>query len=478
MAVADLEPYAKAVEAINKLWTPHKKQVPVGKAIFRDGCKRVFLNMGRRFGKSTLIANLVIRVALSKPYSACVILCPTIKASRKIYWHSGIIKRMLPMEFVENINNTEGRITFTNGSYIEVTGADDPDSLRGTGIAIYAVDEAKDEKSDVLNVITPGLIDNNGILVVGGTPPGVAGKHHFWDWVEQAKTDPKWRYFHATSYDNPYLEKKLLDEEREAHIKRGEEDVFIREYMAEYAAGTKTAVYGMFDPKVHIKPFETLLAKVRQRHSQWTFMCSMDPGSASVFAVLLGCVNNYTGEVVLLNELYADRVMETSIGTVWPKVKKMMDEIYEPDPDDEQQWFVVHDEAAKWAQVELQDVFGINAFPTQKALNRKSFGVSIIKDLYLNNKIFVSDRCLKFIEETQGYQTDKNGNYIKENDHLLDAARYLIHGAHYTARPSTPPEAPEELPPEERRRAFTPAEDLLNHYGEHMPVYLHEMDDY
>src|SRR5687767_7317286 len=122
MSVSELEPFAKAIEAVNKLWTPHAKQVPVGRAVFRDGVKRVMLVMGRRLGKSTLIANIVIRVALSKPYSACVILCPTIKASRKIYWHSGILKRMLPMEFVDSINNTEGRITFKNGSYIEVTG--------------------------------------------------------------------------------------------------------------------------------------------------------------------------------------------------------------------------------------------------------------------------------------------------------------------------------------------------------------------
>jgi phage terminase large subunit-like protein len=163
-SVDSLQYYAKAIAALNKLWTPHANQIAVGRAIFLEGIKRINLVMGRRFGKSSLIANIVIRVALSKPYSACVILCPTIKASRKIYWHSGLLKRMLPMEFVEGINNTEGRITFTNGSYIEVTGADDPDSLRGTGIAIYAVDEYKDHKPNVLNVISPALIDGNGIL--------------------------------------------------------------------------------------------------------------------------------------------------------------------------------------------------------------------------------------------------------------------------------------------------------------------------
>lgn len=479
--VASLEAHAKAIEAVGKLWSPHAKQVPVGKAVFRDGCKRIFLCMGRRFGKSTVIANIVVRVALSRAYSPCVILLPTIKAAKKVYWISGILKRMVPPEYVESINNTELRIYLKNGSYIECTGADDPDSLRGTGITIYAVDEAKDHKSDVLSTITPGLIDNNGILLVGGTPPGTGGDHHFWEWAETAQTDPKWRYFHATTYDNPYLSKELIDDEKRQHEERGEADVFTREYMAAKAKSVKHSVYGMFDRAKHVRPYEVLRAHVLSRLSHWTLMCAMDPGSASVFAVLIGAVNNHTGEVVLLDEVYKTKVVETSIGNVWPEVKAKLDAICNPDPNDEQQWCVVYDEAAKWAQVELQDVFDVNAFPTQKATNRKSFGVSLYKDLYLSDpcKIAVSDRCVEMVKEVEGYQVDDRGNYIKERDHLLDCSRYLVHGAHYTARSSTPPADPQEIPMDERRRAYTPAEDFANLPGDTV-LYSFEVydDDY
>lgn len=475
-AIRELESVAKALEALNKLWSPHPKQIPVGRAIFRDGVKRIMLVMGRRFGKSVLIANTVIRVALSKPYSACVILCPTIKASRSIYWHSGVIKRMLPMDFVESINNTEGRVTFTNGSYLLVTGADDPDSLRGTGIAIYAVDEAKDHRPNVLGTITPALIDGNGILLVGGTPPGSGGAHHFWDWAATAQTDPKWRYFHGTSYDNPYLDHALIDEEKRQHEARGEQDVFTREYLAMPAQSIKYSVYGMFNRATHVRPYEVLRADVLRRPTHWTFVAALDPGSSSVFAVLLGAVNNHTGEVRFLDEIYADRVMETSIGSVWPRVQAKMREIYDPDPQDNSQWFVVYDEAARWAQVELQDVFDINAFPTQKALNRKSFGVSLIKDLYLRKQLLVSDRCVKFMEETEAYQTDDKGGFVKERDHLLDCSRYLLHAAAYTAKTSTPAADPQEIPEDERRRAFTPEEDWSQLIGDIEPYLLDLMD--
>jgi hypothetical protein len=473
-SVDSLQYYAKAIAALNKLWTPHANQIAVGRAIFLEGIKRINLVMGRRFGKSSLIANIVIRVALSKPYSACVILCPTIKASRKIYWHSGLLKRMLPMEFVEGINNTEGRITFTNGSYIEVTGADDPDSLRGTGIAIYAVDEYKDHKPNVLNVISPALIDGNGILVVGGTPPPVGGDHHFWQLADQSQADPKWRYFQASSYDNPHLDKTLIDEEKRAHEARGEHDVFEREYMARKALGAKTAVYGMFSEERHVKPYEVLRARVLSKLRHWTLVCAMDPGSATVFAVLLVAVNNHTGEVCFLDELYADKVVETSIGAVWPKALEKMKAIYDSDPNDDIQWTYIYDEAAKWMQVELQDQFQVNAFPTQKALNRKAYGVGLIKDLYLYDKLAVSDRCVKFVKETQGYETDENGNYIKKNDHLLDCARYGIHGAHYTMQKSDPTPEPEEPDPVMSKQRWTPEQDARAHFGDSADLGLME----
>lgn len=455
-----LAEYARAVEAISKRWKPHAKQVPVGQAVFRDGIKRLMLCMGRRFGKSTVIANIVSRVALARPYSACVILCPTINSAKRIYWISGIIKNMVPAEYVESYNNTELRIYLKNGSYIECTGAEDPDRLRGTGISIYAVDEYTEHKADVLHVITPALMDKKGILIVGGTPPKVGGKHHFWDLVDESRVSNEWRYFHATTYDNPYLDKEDVDKERKGYELRGELDIFTREYMAERAHSVKHSVYGMFDRNKHVFPYAQLVQKVRSKLSHWTLMIAMDPGSASVFAVLLGAVNNHTGEVVILDELYADRVVETSIGTIWPKVQALADAVYAFDPDDESSWRVVYDEAATWARVELEDVFNVTALPTQKSLNRKSFGVSLIKDLYIKNKMFVSDRCLKFIEETESYQTNDRGEYIKERDHTLDCARYLIHGAFFTTRLSEPPTDQADIPLDERRRAFRPEEDL------------------
>jgi hypothetical protein len=476
--IESLADYALALEAVKKLWKPHPKQVPVGQAVFRDGCKRVMLCMGRRFGKSNLIANIVTRVALAKPFSACVILCPTIKAAKKIYWLSGIIKNMVPKEYVESINNTELRIVLTNGSYIEITGADDPDSLRGTGISIYAVDEYKDHKPNVLTTITPALIDNNGILLVGGTPPGTGGQHHFWDLVEESKTDPDWKHFHATSYDNPYLDPAAIDKERRQHEARGEVDVFTREYMAMPALSVKHSVYGMFDRKAHVHRYESLRAKVLGRLGQWTLMVAMDPGSASVFAALIGAVNNHTGEVVFIDELYSDKVVENSIGTVWPKVKAKMDEFCLVESDDSSQFTVVYDEAATWVRVELDDVFDVAAIPTQKSLNRKSFGVSLIKDLLLNKKIYISERCVKFMEEMEGYQTDDKGNFIKARDHALDCARYLIHGAHFTARESAPPTDEPPIPYDERRRAFTPEEDFEAMTSDHAPIYDFEIPDY
>ena len=63
--------------------------------------------------------------------------------------------------------------------------------------------------------------------------------------VKQAQEDPHWRHFHLTSYDNPYIRKEDLDAERERYKARGEEDTFVREFLAEHVPGSKRAIFGI-----------------------------------------------------------------------------------------------------------------------------------------------------------------------------------------------------------------------------------------
>jgi len=69
--------------------------------------------------------------------------------------------------------------------------------------------------------------------------------------------------------------------------------------------------------------------------------------------------------------------------------------------------------------------------PTQKFLNKKEHGLSLIKDLLIHDLVVISDRCEDLITEMEKYAKDDKGNIPKKDDHLIDCFRYLLGAANY-----------------------------------------------
>lgn len=454
--------HAEVLEELHKIFTPHPGQLPPLMDLFFGGVKFIFLCLARRFGKSALMCYMAVRWALTRPNSTIYIVGPMLNTQREIILHSGLLLGIVPRKYMREYNKTEGRVYFTNGSWIRVIGADDPDSLRGIKCSLLLIDEIKDIKADVINIITPTLMDQDAPMIVAGTPPEVA-EHPFWDKVEEAKTSPDWRFYHGTTYDNPHLKKEVIDRERATYEKRGDLDVFLREFMAQYVPGGKRAVFPMFTDQ-HIYPYATLLNRIRKNEHQWQFYVTADPGTASCFAVALYAINPYRGLVYMMDEVYEQQQAETSIGKLWPRVQQKMAELYAPDFD-EQPYRITVDEAATWARNELLDQFQLASFPTTKASSRKADGISLMKDLFRDNKLLLSDRCVAMKKELAAYMLDKNGYFVKKNDHLLDCSRYTLAAANYTYQKSDPPALPEPVPEDEKRRAYTIEEDYKDYLG-------------
>ena len=69
--------------------------------------------------------------------------------------------------------------------------------------------------------------------------------------------------------------------------------------------------------------------------------------------------------------------------------------------------------------------------PTQKHLNKKEHGLSLIKDLLIHDMVVISDRCEDLIKEMEKYAKDDKGMIPKKDDHLIDCFRYLLGAANY-----------------------------------------------
>jgi len=126
--------------------------------------------------------------------------------------------------------------------------------------------------------------------------------------------------------------------------------------------------------------------------------------------------------------VYETEQAAMSVKQICPRFKRMREELY----DDDFRWRLIYDEAESWFRNEALEAFGEAWEPSQKAMNDKANGISLIKDILNAEKIFISERCKKFWWELDNYYKDKNGNIPKKWDHLIDTARYILAADAYT----------------------------------------------
>jgi hypothetical protein len=147
--------------------------------VFNSPAQFKVLCAGRRFGKTTLTAWIVLLDALAHPGGVYWIISP-VYPQTKILWR--MIRKILltfPQGYVTRIMEGELFIELSNGSTIWAKSGDNPTALRGEGLNGVIIDESAYVNRVVWEEsIEPALVDKNGWAVFIGTP---AGKNWFYE---------------------------------------------------------------------------------------------------------------------------------------------------------------------------------------------------------------------------------------------------------------------------------------------------------
>lgn len=188
---------------------------------------------GRRFGKTRLAAWLLLIWGLQNNKSDAWVfyVAPTFQQAKDVIWHT---LKELGKEVIASVHENTGVITLINGCRIGLKGSDRPDTLRGVALAGCVIDEYADMKPFVFEqILRPALGDTKGPCLFIGTPKG---RNHFYDLWQYAneKEDPEWEGFHFTSYDNPFLDPKEIDNAR----KTMSSFAFRQEFLASFEAAS------------------------------------------------------------------------------------------------------------------------------------------------------------------------------------------------------------------------------------------------
>ena len=402
------------------LYSPHKKQ----EEAHEDGARFKVLNWGRRTGKSTFAINHTLLNAF-QTVGRYWIVAPTYRQVKNIYWRD-IVSNHIPEELIQDKNEAELIVKLINGSTIELKGSENENSLRGAGIKGVILDEYAFMNPDSWEfILRPALADSKGWAIFISTPNGF---NHFYDIAqfalgyEQTETGgwklehdggrENWFYSHATSYDNTYLDPSEIDA-----IKQGtEESVFAQEYMAEFRkmAGL---VYKDFERSVHVVSPKTV-------PYEGTHAVGIDFGYTNPLAAIFVRID-FDGTWWVYDEVYRPGlVTEEAVDVIQDKMG--------------QNYFnyVIGDSAAA-QEIANFNMAGLQVKPCSKTKDSIQAGIRIIAEKLKvkgNGKpsMYISANCTHLISEFETYHyeegtRDRNGNEnpVKDNDHALDALRYL-----------------------------------------------------
>ena len=198
----------------------------------------------RRFGKSVLSINELIKTAVSKPMAKCAFVAPTYRQGKSIAWEY-LKYYTKPLMYLGGAKNeTELKIDLFNGSTIQIFGADHPDSLRGMGFHGVVLDEYALMAPRVwTEIIRPAISDHLGWVMFIGTP---MGHNQFWEVYDFALRGHKdWfgQLYRAS-------ETKVIPDDE---LRQAQEIMTDEQYQQEFECSFTAAVSGSYYGKLITK---------------------------------------------------------------------------------------------------------------------------------------------------------------------------------------------------------------------------------
>lgn len=392
------------------------------------------------------------------------IVAPTYRQAKTIYWND-IIKARIPREIVANYNEAELTITIPHfdpniggvkyspdvsknaeelpAITISLKGSDNEDSLRGVKLAGVVLDEYAFMKPLVWEkIIRPALSDLRGWALFISTPNGF---NHFYTLSEEAQGyvldmkgnwtrkwpegRPNWFYSKATIYDNPHISREEIDEIKEDEFAKDPDGTtWFQEYLAEFKqmAGL---VFKDFDRKKHLISADKIPL-------EGTNLIGIDFGFESPLAAVFVRID-YDQNWYIYDLVYQRRLTtEVAVNMLRDKMTG--------------QYFtsIVGDPGGPGKQ-EIEN-FKTHHFPVRPAFKGSGTqggsikaGIRLIADKLrlheqadgkLRPKLFIREDLKPMILEfeTYHYPIEESGSMlqrdipVKENDHAIDALRYLM----------------------------------------------------
>jgi hypothetical protein len=391
---------------------------PEQNAFIRDNSKLKALLTSRRGGKSYAVGLNMVDVCHSNPNITCAYIGLTRDSAKNVIIpHLKEIKKNFKIQC--KFYKSPASVQFPNGSSILFFGINDTEEERekllGQHFKLAAIDEGAsytiDLRATIKDYIEPTLWDDNGQLIIIGTPGNL--RNYFCEITEGRV--PGWSNHTWLTDKNPKTREQYLkeiEEKRRLYPNIDKDPGFQQHYLAKWTVDTDKILYkytkenllNSFDPKYEAKSYSYILG--------------MDLGWEDQNAFVVGAYHKHE-KCLYIIESFADShmLLDTTINKLNELKKKYNISVY------------VIDSANKAYVEELRYRTRIPFIAATKPEKMKYIHM-MNSDLICNKIKVVEKECnslleewktLSKIEESHKYETAV-GN---QKDHNADAALYL-----------------------------------------------------
>lgn len=346
-------------------------------------------------GSGKTFAGCVKDIGACKPGTLGLVVAPTYPMLR-----DATLRTFMDIagDAVQTFNKSEMTVKLRGGGEILFRSADNPERLRGPNLNFAHMDEAAACPPGTWEIIIGRLRANGqaGPCWITTTPNGR-------NWLYQRRE--QLTLFHAKTKDNPYLSHTFIESLEQSYS--GE---FARQELDGEFISLEGLVYPMFKSGIHV---------ATRRPDEFTsWALAMDEGYTNPAVILLVGIDG-DGRWHIHREYYERGKLQKDVVTTalaWGKTERYAAT-------------VAVDAAAAGLIADLRDV-GINAIASK---GRVLDGISKIQ-ARLNvqgdgrPRLTVDPSCVNVITEFESYiWKPEKDEPIKENDHSMDALRYLEH---------------------------------------------------
>ncbi len=362
---------------------------------------------GRRWGKTFLaIRELCFHARL--PDQNVYYIAPSYRQAKTIVW-SRLKAKLMDLNWVDKVNETELTIYLVNGSQISLKGADNPDSLRGVSLNFCVFDEfAFMQKETWTEVIRPALADQKGRALFITTPLGKS--NWAYDLFNNYRTVNDWESFTYTTLEGG----RVTAEEIQAAKAELDERTFRQEFMATFETYGNTIAY-QFDRSLNI---------TEQEFPTNELHIGIDFNNSPITAAIMVRINDnlYVIDEIHMNDSHTQELAD-EINNRYPKSKIY---VY-PDPAGRQRKTSAN---GKTDFTILQNANFIVKAPFAHTLIRDRINALNARICSTDKKrhLFVHPRCKHTIESLEKYAY-KEGTQIPDKgkfDHMFDALSYAV----------------------------------------------------